>query len=78
MLTLAALERQSHPRDMFDVVIVDDSSEPPLVAQLCMTPLDVLVACQGRPGFWISPPALCSSRSALSKTQAPVTRSVSS
>ena len=63
---------------MFDVVIVDDNSEPPLVAHLCMTPLDVPVACQGRRGFGISLPALCSSCSAVSKTQTPATRSASS
>ena len=28
--TLAALEGQAYPRDLFEVVIVDDGSEPPL------------------------------------------------
>ena len=28
--TLAALERQTYPRDLFEVIIVDDGSEPPL------------------------------------------------
>ncbi len=28
--TLAALEGQSYPRELFEVIIVDDGSEPPL------------------------------------------------
>ena len=29
-MTVAALEGQTYPRDLFEVVIVDDGSEPPL------------------------------------------------
>ncbi len=43
--TLAALERQTYPRELFEVVIVDDGSEPPL-AQPRSTPLDVKVVRQ--------------------------------
>ena len=47
--TLAALEGQTYPRDLFEVVIVDDGSEPPLRHPL--TPLDVKVVRQARKGF---------------------------
>ena len=47
--TLAALEGQTYPRDLFEVVIVDDGSEPPLRPPL--TPLDVNVVRQARKGF---------------------------
>ena len=47
--TLAALEGQTYPRDLFEVVIVDDGSEPPLRPPL--TPLDVKVVRQARKGF---------------------------
>ena len=47
--TLAALEGQTYPRDLFEVVIVDDGSEPPLRPPL--TPLDVKVVRQTRKGF---------------------------
>ena len=46
--TLAALEGQTYPRDMFEVVIVDNASEPPL--RLPLTPLDVKVVRQARKG----------------------------
>ncbi len=42
--TLAALEGQTYPRDLFEVVIVDDGSEPPLRPPL--TPMDVKVVRQ--------------------------------
>ncbi len=48
--TLAALERQTYPRELFEVVIVDDGSEPPL-AQPRSTPLDVKVVRQEHCGF---------------------------
>ena len=48
--TLAALEGQTYPRDLFEVVIVDDGSQPPL-AQPRSTPLDVKVVRQERRGF---------------------------
>ena len=47
--TLAALEGQTCPRDLFEVVIVDDGSEPPLRPP--PTPLDVKVVRQERCGF---------------------------
>ena len=48
--TLAALEGQTYPRQLFQVVIVDDGSEPPLA---CPHPtgLDVRVVRQERRGF---------------------------
>ncbi len=49
--TLAALERQTYPRDMFEVIIVDDGSEPPLERLPSATPLDVKIARQERRGF---------------------------
>ncbi len=48
--TLAALEGQTWPRDLFEVVIVDDGSEPPVEAPRS-TPLDVKVVRQERRGF---------------------------
>ncbi len=48
--TLAALERQTYPRDIFEVIIVDDGSEPPL-SRPRSTPLDVKVVRQERRGF---------------------------
>ena len=47
--TLAALEGQTYPPDLFEVVIVDDGSEPPLSRP--PTPLDVTVVRQERDGF---------------------------
>ncbi len=51
--TLAALEGQTYPRGLFEVVIVDDGSQPPL-SRPRSTPLDVKVARQERRGFGIS------------------------
>ena len=49
-LTLAALEGQTWPRDLFEVVIVDDGSSPPLERPRS-TPLAVTVVCQEHRGF---------------------------
>ena len=52
--TLAALEGQTYPRGLFEVVIVDDGSEPPLAAPAPSPrspPLDVRVVRQERRGF---------------------------
>ena len=46
--TLAALEGQTCPRELFEVVVVDDGSEPPLRPP--PTPLDVKVVRQERNG----------------------------
>ncbi len=51
--TLAALEGQTCPRDLFEVVIVDDGSEPPLEPPRS-TPLDVRVVRQERRGFGLA------------------------
>ena len=51
--TLAGLEGQTCPRDLFEVVIVDDGSEPPL-ARPRATPLDVRVVRQERRGFGLA------------------------
>ncbi len=51
--TLAALEGQTYPRELFEVVIVDDGSEPPL-SQPRSTPLDVKVVRQERRGFGLA------------------------
>ena len=48
--TLAALEGQTYPRELFEVVIVDDGSEPPL-ERPPSSPLDVRVVRQERRGF---------------------------
>lgn len=50
--TLAALERQSYPRSLFEVVVVDDGSEPPL--KLPATPLDTKLVRQDRHGFGLA------------------------
>ena len=50
--TLAALEGQTYPRDLFEVVIVDDGSEPPLA--LPRSPLDVRMVRQERRGFGLA------------------------
>ena len=49
-MTLAALECQTYPRDMFEVIIVDDGSEPPL-ASPSSTTLNIRVVRQERRGF---------------------------
>ncbi len=51
--TLASLEGQTYPRELFEVVIVDDGSEPPLERPRS-SPLDVKVARQERRGFGIA------------------------
>ena len=50
--TLAALERQTYPRGLFEVVLVDDGSQPPLVAP--ETSLDVKLVAQERRGVGIA------------------------
>ena len=52
-MTLATLERQTYPRDMFEVIIVDDGSDPPLESPLD-TALDVKVVRQERRGFGLA------------------------
>ena len=52
-MTLAALEGQTCPRELFEVVIVDDGSEPPLQRPPA-TPLDVKVVRQERSGFGLA------------------------
>ena len=51
-MTLAALEGQTYPRDLFEVVLVDDGSEPPLARP--PSPLNVRVVRQERRGFGIA------------------------
>ena len=51
-LVLAGLERQTYPRRLFEVVVVDDGSEPPL--ERPDTPLDVRVVRQERRGFGLA------------------------
>ena len=51
--TLAALEGQTYPRDMFEVVVVDDGSPEPL-ARPRATPLDVKVVRQEDLGFGLA------------------------
>ena len=52
-LTLAGLERQDYPRELFEVVIVDDGSCPPLSVP-SPTPLDVTVVRQEGRGFGLA------------------------
>ena len=52
-LTLASLEGQSYPRDLFEVVIVDDGSPTPLAPPRA-TPLDVKVVRQEDRGFGLA------------------------
>ena len=47
---LAALEGQTYPRNLFEVIVVDDGSQPPLELPRS-TPLDVRVVRQVRRGF---------------------------
>ena len=51
--TLAALERQSYPRRLFEVVIVDDGSDPPL-APVRDLPFEAKVVHQERRGFGLA------------------------
>lgn len=50
--TLAGLERQTYPRSLFEVVVVDDGSEPPL--QLPATALSTKLVRQRRSGFGLA------------------------
>ena len=50
--TLAALERQTYPRELFEVVIVDDGSPTPLTPP--PTPLDVVLIRQQDRGFGLA------------------------
>ncbi len=52
-LTLAGLERQNYPRELFEAIIVDDGSEPPL-RRPERTPLNVRVVRQERHGFGLA------------------------
>ena len=51
-ITMAALERQTYPRELFEVVIVDDGSETPL--EVPMGPLSVRVVHQEDRGFGLA------------------------
>lgn len=51
-LTLAGLEQQTYPRDLFEVVVVDDGSDPPLVTP--ETALDLRVEYQEDLGFGLA------------------------
>lgn len=51
--TLASLEGQTYPRRLFEVVVVDDGSMPPLQLPTS-TPLDVRIVRQERRGFGIA------------------------
>ena len=52
-MTLASLEGQTYPRNLFEVVLVDDGSDPP-VARPESTPLNVRIVRQERRGFGIA------------------------
>ena len=52
-LTLAALEGQTYPRELFEVVIIDDGSRTPLVAPTA-SPLEVRVVHQEDRGFGLA------------------------
>ena len=52
-LTLAGLEGQTYPRELFEVVVVDDGSDPPLEL-VEPTPLRVLVVHQEDLGFGLA------------------------
>ena len=52
-LTLAGLERQSYPRDLFEVIVVDDGSDPPLEMSE-PAPLNVRVIHQPDLGFGLA------------------------
>ena len=55
-LTLAGLAGQDYPRELFEVVVVDDGSEPPLElpALPVSAPLDVKLVRQARRGFGLA------------------------
>ena len=50
--TLASLEGQTYPRDLFEVVIADDGSEPPLAPP--RSPMNVRTVRQERRGFGLA------------------------
>ena len=50
--TLAALEGQSYPGDLFEVIVVDDASDPPL--ELPSSPLNVKLVRQEGGGFGLA------------------------
>ena len=50
--TLAGLERQTYPRELFEVIVVDDGSDPPLA--LPESPLDLRVEYQEDLGFGLA------------------------
>lgn len=52
-LTLAALERQTYPRDLFEVIVVDDGSSVPLETPES-SPLDVRILHQEDLGFGLA------------------------
>ncbi|MDE0050423.1 MAG: glycosyltransferase [Rhodospirillales bacterium] len=51
--TLASLERQTYPRDLFEVIVVDDGSRPPLERPEG-TPLDIKVVHQEDRGYGLA------------------------
>lgn len=53
-LTLAALETQTYPRDLFEVIVVDDGSRPALAPPCSATSLDPRVVRQQRRGFGLA------------------------
>ena len=61
--TLAALEGQTYPRHLFEVVIVDDGSEPPLEAP--RSPLNLRLLRQARRGFGIARARNAGARAAM-------------
>ncbi len=52
-LTLAALERQTYPRDLFEVIVVDDGSPTPIAAP-SDSPLNIRVERQDDRGFGLA------------------------
>ena len=52
-LTVAGLERQCFPRELFEVVVVDDGSEPPIVPPPAST-LELRIVRQQRRGFGLA------------------------
>ena len=52
-IALAALEKQTYPRALFEVVVVDDGSEVPLEAP-ADSPLDLCIVRQPRHGFGLA------------------------
>ena len=52
-VALAALERQTYPRALFEVVVVDDGSEPPL-EPAADSPLELRIVRQRRRGFGLA------------------------